>query len=140
TIPEVVEKLRPLTLLDPVDELEQLVRDAYDALVKDAIKQQILRRAANGPIIKPTGTPLPNPPPAQQPKGGSTLDQVLKKLDEKADELLSRLGVPKKAWSTIKGAAKDHIKDVVDQLPGDKNLKDGLKKVLDAIKSRGEDK
>jgi outer membrane protein OmpA-like peptidoglycan-associated protein len=80
--------------------------------------------------LKPEDTP--------QPK--SALDRLKDWADKGADQILSKLGVPKELWPTIKDAFKNHTRDVLDKLPLDPKLKDGIEQIYDKLKDGGDDK
>jgi outer membrane protein OmpA-like peptidoglycan-associated protein len=130
TIDQVVEALKPLTLagfkpqtpegqeasktLDPTDELRELVQAEYARLVA-------LQKALAGNPMKPTGTPLPDPP-KKKPDPTYT-EMVQKKWKEWKNDIASKL--PKKA--------RDYAKKAMDMV-----LEKGLPYVLDqGIKELG---
>jgi hypothetical protein len=101
------------TTLDPVDELQKLVREYYTSRVAE-------KKASAGTAMKPTGTPLPDPP-AKKPDPTLT-DQVQKKYKEWRDDIAGKL--PEK----VRKYAKDGMDMVVEKgLPY--VLKEGIKKL-----------
>lgn len=69
------------------------------------------------------------------------IENVRRKIDKEADRVLEDLHVPPKYWSKVKDFVRDHIPDVIDEIPTNDTLKDMLKKGYEQInKKEGEDK
>jgi hypothetical protein len=80
--------------------------------------------------LRPTDTPEPK----------KDFDKFKDWAKETFEKGLSGLGVPKKYWPTIEDAIKNHTPDVLDKLPLDPKLKDGIKKIYDEMNKGGDDK
>jgi outer membrane protein OmpA-like peptidoglycan-associated protein len=74
--------------------------------------------------------------PAQQK---TLVENVRQKIDKEADRVLEDLHIPQKYWSKIKDFAKDHIPDVIDEIPTNDTFKDMLKKGYEQINKKDGD-
>jgi hypothetical protein len=73
----------------------------------------------------------------EAPADKSTTQQIRDKLDEKADEVLSKVGVPKQYWDDVKKAVRSGTSSLLDKLPAG-TAKDLAKKAYDTL--TGDDK
>ena len=74
--------------------------------------------------------------PAQQK---SLVENLRSKIDKEADRVLEELHIPQKYWSKIKDFTKDHLPDVIDEIPTNDTFKDMLKKGYEQINKKDGD-
>jgi hypothetical protein len=106
-------------------EVSVLARDIANNLPEEVLKKHV-DNLKNVSVLEP-----------DQQK--TLVQNVRQKIDKEADRVLEDLRIPKKYWQKIKDFAKDHIPDVIDEIPTNDTFKDMLKKGYEQINKKDGD-